>query len=113
MTAQIKKAYLRVVRLVHPDKLPGNNVHVMWLAFGLRNHFVAYYTTQYNTILHNLTQSYPILPNLAQYNTITLSSAADNLPVETQLVAEAVFITLTDSFNKYREKLEQANNDTA
>jgi hypothetical protein len=32
--------------------------------------------------------------------------------VETQLVAEAVFITLTDSFNKYRERLEQANNDT-
>ena len=32
----------------------------------------------------------------------------DNLGVETELVAEAVFITITDAFNKYRAKLESS-----
>lgn len=53
---QIKKAYMRAVRYVHPDKL------------------------------------------------------AENIDVETAMLAEGVFITLTDAFNAYRTKIENAYN---
>ena len=33
----------------------------------------------------------------------------DNLGVEVELIAESVFITITDAFNKYRAKVEAAN----
>lgn len=32
--------------------------------------------------------------------------AADDLSVEMELVAEAVFIVITDAFNKYRARIE-------
>uniref|UniRef100_A0A7S3GPU5 WW domain-containing protein n=1 Tax=Spumella elongata TaxID=89044 RepID=A0A7S3GPU5_9STRA len=52
---EVKKAYLKAVRFVHPDKLP------------------------------------------------------DDLSVEMQMLAEAVFIVLTDAYNKYRARIEAAS----
>jgi len=82
--SQVKKAYLKAVRFVHPDKLPGKLNLMIFIAL------------KYADCFHLLC-------------CLLVLFRTDDLSVEMQMVAEAVFIVLTDAFNKYRARIEASS----
>jgi len=80
----VKKAYLKAVRFVHPDKLPGKLNLMFFIALKLLIVFIFCVC-------------------------VLVLFPTDDLSVEMQMVAEAVFIVLTDAFNKYRARIEASS----